>query len=202
MSEYDIRASYAGKSAVKVSSKNSPAVAYVSVSAYSGRLQACGFYGKSMKPAFNYSFKSAESRSKWVAKWLADMDDLAARKNKAKAERKEVLGSKQDLIKVGDVLRCSWGYDQTNIDFYQVVECFGKRGVVICKIGRESVDTQSMAGRCVPAKDNFIGEPMRKQVSACGSVKISSYSNAYKMEPLKVAGAEVGYESSYWSAYA
>jgi hypothetical protein len=30
--------------------------------------------------------------------------------------------SAEATVKVGDIFYCSWGYDQTNIDFYQVVE--------------------------------------------------------------------------------
>lgn len=192
------RSFYIPKSAVKVASKKSSAVAYLSTS----RLSAVGFFGKCEKPSFHYSFKSPERRAQFVAGWMCQMDDLQARRAKAKADRKQLLGSKQTSLKVRDVLRCSWGYDQTNIDYYQVVALFGKRGVVIRKIACESVDTAFMQGNCVPAIDQFIGEPMRKQVSDNASVRIYEFASAYKMEPIMVAGVPVGYAPSSWTAYA
>ena len=33
--------------------------------------------------------------------------------------------AERDGLKVGDVLRSSWGYDQTNVDYYEVVELVG-----------------------------------------------------------------------------
>lgn len=194
------RSFYIPKGAVKVASKKSSAVVYLSAS--SSRLCAVGFFGKADKPSFSYSFKSAERRVAYVAEWLQNMDRLEERRNKAKADRKQVLGSQQTSLKVRDVLRCSWGYDQTNIDYYQVVSLFGKRGVVVRQIACESVDTEFMQGMCVPAIDQFIGEPMRKQVSDSASVKIHSFASAYKMEPIMVAGVPVGYSPSSWTAYA
>jgi hypothetical protein len=40
--------------------------------------------------------------------------------------------------KVGDILHHSWGYDQTNCDFYQVVEA-KKASVILKKIGAKTV---------------------------------------------------------------
>lgn len=194
------RDSYIPKGAVKVASKASSAVAYL----YDRGDKPCalGFFGKADKPAFQFRFEKPVNRTVYVAKWLQNMDEIQARRDKAKATRKAVLGAKQEALKVGDVLQCSWGYEQTNIDYFQVVELFGKRGVVIRKIACESVDTEFMQGRSVPAVDQFIGEPMRKQVSDSGSVKIYSFASAYKMEPVMVAGLPVGYRSSSWTAYA
>lgn len=37
-------------------------------------------------------------------------------------------------IKVGDIFNCSWGYDQTNEDFFQVVALVGKESVRIREV--------------------------------------------------------------------
>lgn len=191
---------YIPKGAVRVVSKKSPAVVYL----YSrgGKPCAMGFYGKAEKPSFSYSYTSEARRAERMADWLKQTVEWKALKDNQKAARKTVLGSKQELLKKGDVLQCSWGYDQTNIDYFQVVELFGKRGVVIRKIACESVETGFMQGRSVPAMDQFIGEPMRKQVSETGSVKIYSFASAYKLTAITVDGKTIGYKPSTWTAYA
>lgn len=44
-------------------------------------------------------------------------------------------------IKIGDIFSCSWGYEQTNIDFYIVVGLAGKTMVNLQKIGLKYVET-------------------------------------------------------------
>lgn len=191
---------YIPRGSVKVSSKGSSAVAYL----YERGGQPCavGFFGKSDKPALNYRYATKERRAESLAAWMKRMDEWQASKDAAKAKKKETLAKPQELLKVGDVLQCSWGYDQTNIDYYEVTKLVGKRTVEIRKIACESVETEFMQGRSVPAKGEYIGEPMRKQVSEYGSVRIFSFASAYKMEPVMVAGVPVGYKSSNWTAYA
>ena len=61
--------------------------------------------------------------------------------------------------KVGDILHHSWGYDQTNCDFYQVVEV-KKASVILKKIGAKTVPGSEgfMSESLMPAKDAFITE--------------------------------------------
>jgi hypothetical protein len=191
---------YIPKGSAKVSSKSSSAVAYVYERG--GKPCAVGFFGKADKPAFTYSFKDAARRALFVGEWFQKMDSCQARKDKQLAERREKMAKPQEQLKVGDVLRCSWGYDQTNIDYFEVTKLVGKRTVEIRKIACESVDTSFMQGQSVPAKGEYLGEPMRKQVSENGSVRIYSFASAYKMEPVMVAGVPVGYRASSWTAYA
>ena len=49
--------------------------------------------------------------------------------NVVKAEPKEVIN--EYGVKVGDVFHMSWGYDQTNNDFFQVVEVTAKKARVV-----------------------------------------------------------------------
>lgn len=85
---------------------------------------------------------------------------------------------------VGDILVSSWGYDQTNIDFYQVVKVSGTR-VTIRKIGKNflpSVNPNSTADAVRPIKGAFVGEPMVKRVQKSStesySIKIESFASA------------------------
>ena len=59
--------------------------------------------------------------------------------------------------KMGDILHHSWGYDQTNCDFYQVVEV-KKASVVLRPIGAKVVEGSEgfMSCSLMPEKDAFI----------------------------------------------
>lgn len=60
-------------------------------------------------------------------------------------------------FKVGDIVHHSWGYDQTNCDFYQVVEVL-KVSVILRKIGSKTVPGSegSMCDSQMPDKDAFV----------------------------------------------
>lgn len=60
-----------------------------------------------------------------------------------------------DQIKPGDIFYCSWGYDQTNIDFYQVIKRTAKM-ITVRRIGRTSEPAWTMACYVMPVKDAFL----------------------------------------------
>lgn len=196
------RASFILPGAIKIASKKSSAVAYLQPSrSGTGALCALGFYGNADKPSFHYSFKDDVRRAKYVAEWLKDMDAKAAYKAEQVAARKAKMAEPHKLA-VGDVLRSVWGYEQTNVYYYEVTALIGSRMVEIREIGCESVETMYMQGESVPMPGKFVGEPMRKKVSENGdSVRIESYAGAYKIEPVLVAGIKV-YKPDHWTAYA
>jgi hypothetical protein len=102
-------------------------------------------------------------------------------------------------LETGDILVASWGYDQTNVDFYEVTEVAGKY-VTLRKVAAASANSASDAGRCVPQSGQFIGEPMRKLVQFGDRVTVDSSRHARKWNTSKVAGVPVG-PSMYWSSY-
>ena len=71
--------------------------------------------------------------------------------------RQQAKSQYQNPYKVGDILHHSWGYDQTNCDFYQVVEV-KKASVVLKKIAGERVPGSEgfMCEMLMPVKDAFI----------------------------------------------
>lgn len=158
-----------------------------------GRICAMAFFGKRAKPVFNYSFgtgeKGEQRRAEYVAEWVKSMREIRDRKAAAAAERKAF----QHTLQVGDILKASWGYDQTNIDFYQVVELRGKSNVVIREIGQEHGSaTGPDSWITMPRRDSFHGEPMVKRVQQGNSVRIASYANAYPWNG-KAAHASTGH---------
>ena len=62
-------------------------------------------------------------------------------------------------IKVGDVFTYSWGYEQTNIDFFQVVATTEKTvSIRKIKAGQEDYDHQFMSGHKVAIKNAFASD--------------------------------------------
>jgi hypothetical protein len=75
--------------------------------------------------------------------------------------------TKNAPLEVGEILVYSWGYEQTNIDFYQVVSVTSKT-VMIREIKSEATQNtpagipNSMTAREIPIIDTFIGDSIRK----------------------------------------
>lgn len=65
-------------------------------------------------------------------------------------------------IKFKNIFFRQWGYEQTNVDFFIVVECVSQKVALVKKIEKiktyEKNDPSSMSGVCVPnVPDVFIG---------------------------------------------
>lgn len=50
-------------------------------------------------------------------------------KEGAKSEKKNKYG-----VQVGDIFSCTWGYDQTNVDFFQVIKLCGEQSVRVREV--------------------------------------------------------------------
>lgn len=46
-------------------------------------------------------------------------------------------------IEIGAIFYCSWGYDQTNIDYYQVVKKKGNKTILVKKIQQKVIENDS-----------------------------------------------------------
>lgn len=80
-------------------------------------------------------------------------------------EYKAALKAARDAIvnpySVGDILYNSWGYDQTNIDFYQVV-AKTRKTATLRKLSSGVRERGFMSGDTTPYPGSFVGEPFRK----------------------------------------
>jgi hypothetical protein len=162
------------------------------------------FVGKAIKPTWFYRFKSVEQRNKEIEQTFARVQSKLDRKAQEKAKKSEAM--QNHGVVVGDVFRCSWGYDQTNIDYYEVISITGKTAT-ICRIGCLSEETGFLQGQSVPQLGAFIGKPKKKliqkrSVDSEAYLTMNSYSTAFKMTPIAQVGNKPVYESSHWTAYA
>lgn len=108
------------------------------------------------------SFRSVSSRQDWITAFKMRVEDWEAEKIKRANERKSFVNPAQ----VGDILVSTWGYDQTNVDFYQVTAVKGKT-VTIRELKQKSTGYtgNGMADHRLPLKDEFTNaEPMTKIV--------------------------------------
>lgn len=163
------------------------------------RFAALVYAGKARKPTFHYAFRTGEARDKYIAEWAdgcAKRADMMARR---KAERDTFAHS----LKVGDMLKTCWGYDQTNVEFFEVVAVAGKH-VVVREVEQvvESDGPFSMTGRCAPLPGAYIGEPIRKKVLPGNTIKFESYRYASLCDRIQVAPGVSVVPAARWSAYA
>ena len=157
---------YIPAQSTKVADKHSDAVAYVSA----GRApRVTIFWGKGAKPVFD-RYLSLRTPEAVIADYFGTRQSVLAGKAKKRAERSSI-GRK---VEVGHVLSSSWGYEQTNVNFYQVVELVGRTQAIIRPIASMSVgdaNRPGMTDKVVPKVDAFTGEP-RKVIVRDGCCKV------------------------------
>ena len=69
-------------------------------------------------------------------------------------------------VEVGDVFYLNWGYDQTNVDFFQVTELVGTSSVMVKHVNPKIVKTETNAPMCADYTYNITKEPM--PIDTCG----------------------------------
>jgi len=150
------------------------------------RIIVMAFKNKAAKPAFHYSFNSQEQKERHIAKWAADEIKKINHKQERKAEQKKLQENALESVNVGDVFRSSWGYEQTNIDYYKVIAIKGKSTVTLREIAAEVVYNGNDTGTKKPIKDSFIGDEFDKRITVHGfragkanvTVSLSSFQSA------------------------
>ena len=127
-----------------------------------GQFLAIGYVGKRSNPDFHLRFQSKEQREKKITSFF---NNLIAWEE-LKKERKIAKSNHVHNLNPGDILHGSWGYDQTNCEFYQVISRTDK-SVRIREIAQTSVDGSQgfMSESRRPEPENVIGEQITRRVS-------------------------------------
>lgn len=133
---------------------------------------AAAFVGKARKPTWRFYFSDAEQREKRIRSTIESARATAKTRAENAAER-----SKPRELKCGDILYTSWGYDQTNIDFYEVMAVKGSF-VELQQLQQETSETRYMAGETKPILGSYKGDRIRRKVTYGKSVRIESYAHA------------------------
>jgi len=161
-----------------------------------GKLSAYGFRGKATNAEFQYSFSSMAALGAYSDEWAAGV----AASETAKAARRAERSAFRHPLAVGDVLKSSWGYEQTNVDWYEVVGLVGSTMVEVRQIAAQRREDGHMSGTCAPLPGHYVGGIVRCRVSAGNSVQVGR-NHASPAKFVTVGGVRV-FTPAYWSSYA
>lgn len=154
------------------------------------------FLGRAVKPTKHVRFATEEGRQQYVDNMLNNYQKRQERVKEAKEKRKAAQAEGHG-VKVGDIFVASWGYEQTNLNWYQVTKLVGKTMVEIREIADVVTSTPhftyyekaAIAGQFVEKShlNNYQNnEPVRKRVSVntwgdrkSVSINVFGFANAY-----------------------
>ena len=156
-----------------------------------GKWSAIAYSGKRTKYDFHYSSKTKDQMEKHIDEYFNNLAETIKWKAELKAERKIKAEQAISTYNVGDILVCLWGYDQTNVDFYEIVEKKNKT-IVIEEIGQIYVKDSGgfMSEQVIADPKIRTGKFKTKRIGAYG-ISLNSYSSAYKWD------GEEKYQSHY-----
>jgi len=140
-------------------------------------LHGLAFQGKANKPLWHYRFRNVQQRDSKIEEAVSNRKSHHETIDQRRKERSEYKHGLQE----GDILYESYGYDQTNVNYYQIIEA-GDRSVKIRSIGSKVVKEEAGADYVVAVPNSFSGPAMTKLVGIGDSVKMTSYSYARKWD--------------------
>lgn len=164
------------------------------------KICAICYSGKRTKADWHYQFQNEELLKDRVSTTIESRRIAQEIKAKRAAER-----NAPHSLAVGDVLVSVWGFEQTNIDYYQVTQLVSKSFIEVAPIAQERTYETSMSGDCTPVINQFVGEPIKRKVSMIGGkpyIKLDSYRSAHFEEPIGTANGAKTYRPLGWSSYA
>jgi hypothetical protein len=136
------------------------------------------FTHRSTNPVYHKQLANEASLQARLVHIIESYQHRATAKSEQLAQRK----AWQHSVKVGDIFYTSWGYEQTNIDWYQVTALIGTKKCELRKIASNQVREWHDGGHSTPIPNKFTGEPMVKLARNSGkeaSFKIASYAYAW-----------------------
>ena len=160
-----------------------------------GRFIVATFTARSKKPVFHYAFLDEAGRTERMQDFFSAQYKAEIRKIEKRAERFNY----EVKLNEGDILYTSWGWEQTNIDFYQVIRVI-KKQIIVRKIEKEYKETQFMAGFSTPILGVFISNEMTVSTTGESTVKIGS--EYASLLPFKEINGQRIYDKKYESHYA
>ena len=135
------------------------------------------FIGKQAKPVMHYHYETVEKRDAAIEKFFDDQAEVA----KIKADRKAAEKARKEVAatdaKIGDIYYTSWGYDQTNVDFYQIVDKKGQT-FKVQQIGTKIVQEGRGSDGVIAEPNVKSGEVMTKRMNGTGGFTMSSFEYA------------------------
>ncbi len=114
---------------------------------------ACDTYEKAVE-----QFKTGRAQVDQIVSEKADK--RSEKSSKRSLSIAAYKASKAPPWHVGDLCHTSWGYDQTNVDAFQVITIKSRTSIIVRPIGGDVEDTGYMQGKFTPKKNQFTGAPI------------------------------------------
>lgn len=108
---------------------------------------------KATKPSANYRFRSIQQREAFILKFVEKYDQHVACKVETIKRRHADVLLHVDDVQIGHIFRYSWGYDQTNIQYFQVIAKHG-----------QNVTVHEIAQSVVPDSQGFMSEQVEPRI--------------------------------------
>lgn len=116
------------------------------------------------KPEFYYRFKNYENMIEYLEGFIMNLEKIQERKENEKKMKKSASAEFNHGFVEGQILYESWGYEQTNIKYYQIIGFKGK-SAILQRIQKKIAQETSWASAMVePCRNSFIGEPFIKRI--------------------------------------
>ncbi len=141
------------------------------------------FAGKAQKPIWNYAFRDEAQRDRQIAETAKSVEARA----KMMKERSDARKQFTHGLQVGDILYSSWGYDQTNVNWFEVVGAPTEKMILVREIASKTVRSDGYGSdEVIPVPGKYIGPAMKKIPTGGGgrslSVKIDNVQTAWKWD--------------------
>lgn len=144
----------------------------------SNRLAVVGWRGKAKKPFANYHFRSIQEREHWITQLQESERKADEARERSKREQQAEREKFRQELRSGTMLYTSWGYDQTNTEFFQVVMVKGQT-VTVREIAGEMIrGTGPFSADYRPKPGQFISKGIKRRIGP-GYIRIDDVRNAY-----------------------
>jgi len=130
----------------------------------SNMLILLAFRGRSSKAVVRLSFKSQEKLDNYLASFKAEAQRKIDKEAKRAAQQKAY---NEVQIKPDSIYVSSWGYEQTNVSFYQIIAVNGCK-VTFRKIAQDKKYDNQDSGQTVAVKDKFVGDSFNLRIGKYG----------------------------------
>jgi hypothetical protein len=138
--------------------------------------------GSQKNPFVRYRYKSVEDRDASKTKYILAEKKFFIEKEMEKKRKKKIAKEELASLSIGDIFVSSWGYEQTNVDFFQLISLKGQTGE-FKSISYHTIEvTGPMSEYVRPSPNEFVGNNTFKARLNGNGFKINSYSHARKIE--------------------
>ena len=120
------------------------------------------------KSIYNYVYKTLEEAQTKANTSFNNISTNIKTREEEKRKKSEAMKTLKasDFFKLGDIIVNTWGYEQTNVEFYQVTEVKNKT-IEVKEIAQKEVQTEgysSMACDVLPVENSFLTDGANYQL--------------------------------------